>query len=101
MKKYFVTVNDEGKEIKRTLTTFHEEEDFESMTLQELSEVYYEASAEFASKARKITLLEDLINKSHHSGEYLESDELVQNEVDRNMIEASNNIIGVWEEMNK
>lgn len=101
MKKYFVTVNDEGKEIKRTLTTFHEEEDFESMTLQELSEVYYEASAEFASKARKVTLLEDLINKRHHSGEYLESDELVQNEVDRNMIEAGNNIIDGLEEINK
>lgn len=93
MKKYYIEVDDKGKEISRKLTTFHDLEDFGSMTLRELSEVYYETSAEYASKARKIDLLEDLINKRHHKGEYLSADEFTQREIDRNIIEASNNII--------
>lgn len=93
MKKYYVTVNDEGKEVSRKLSSHHELEDFDGMTLKELSEVYYETSAEYASKVRKIDLLEDLINKRHHKGEYLNTDEFTQREIDRNIIEASNNII--------
>lgn len=88
-------VNDDGKEVSRKLTTYHEQEDFDSMTLKELSEVYYETSAEYASKARKIDLLEDLINKRHYKGEYLSADEFTQNEIARNIIEASNNIIDI------
>lgn len=95
MKKYYVMVNDDGKEVSRKLTAHHEQEDFGCMTLRELSEVYYETSAEYASKARKIDLLEDLINKRHHKGEYLSANEFTQNEIDRNIIEASNNIIDV------
>lgn len=97
MKKYYVMVNDDGKEVSRKLTTYHEQEDFDSMTLKELSEVYYETSAEYASKARKIDLLEDLINKRHYKGEYLSADEFTQSEIDRNIIEASNNIIDMQE----
>lgn len=93
MKKYYVTVNDEGKEVSRKLTTHHEVEDFDSMSLLELSEVYYETSAEYGSKARKIELLEDLINKRHHNGEYLNLKEQEQFEVDSFIMEASNNII--------
>lgn len=93
MKKYYVTVDDSGNEVGRKLTTHHELEDLDTMTLKELSEVYYETSAEYASKARKIDLLEDLINKRHHKGEYLNTDEFTQREIDRNIIEASNNII--------
>ena len=93
MKKYYVMVNDDGKEVSRKLTTYHEQEDFDSMTLKELSEVYYETSAEYASKARKIDLLENLINKRHYKGEYLSADEFTQSEIDRNIIEASNNVI--------
>lgn len=97
MKKYYIEVDDNGEEVSRKLTTFHDLEDFDSMTLKELSEVYYETSAEYASKARKIDLLEGLINKRHHKGEYLNADEFTQNEIDRNIIEASNNIIDMQE----
>lgn len=101
MRKYFVTVDDDGKEIKRTLTTYHEEEDYDTMSLEELAEVYYEATAEFSSKARKIKLLEELISKRHHKGEYLNLNELTQNEIDRTLIEASNNILDAQEEIIK
>lgn len=97
MKKYYVTVNDEGKEVSRKLTTHHEQDDFDSMSLLELSEVYYATSAEYGSKARKIELLEDLINKRHHNGEYLNLDERNQFEVDSFIMEASNNIIDAQE----
>lgn len=101
MKKYYIEVDDKGKEVSRKLTTFHDLEDFDSMTLRELSEVYYETSAEFGSKARKIKLLEELISKRHHKGEYLSLNELTQNEIDRTLIEASNNILDAQEEIIK
>lgn len=93
MKKYYVTVDDNGKEVGRKLTTHHEVEDFDSMTTLELSEVYYEASAEFASKARKVSLLENLLRKRQHSKEHFELSDRELTEIDRNILEASNNII--------
>lgn len=98
MKKYYVTVNDEGKEVSRKLTTHHEVEDFELMSLLEISEVYYETTAEYGSKVRKILLLEDFINERHSNGEYLALTELEQFEIDSNIKEANNNIIDAQEE---
>lgn len=93
MKKYYIEVDDTGKEVNRKLTTFHELEDFDTMTTLELSEVYYETSAEYASKARKLVLLEDLLRKRQHSKEHFELSDRELTEIDRNIIEASNNII--------
>lgn len=97
MKKYYVMINDEGKEVSRKLTTHHEEEDFESMTTVELSEVYYETSAEFGSKARKISLLENLLLKRQYSEDYFELSDSELAEIDRNILNASNNIIDAIE----
>lgn len=99
MKKYYIEVDDTGKEVNRKLTTFHELEDFDTMTTLELSEVYYETSAEYSSKARKLVLLEDLLRKRQHSKEHFELSDRELTEIDRNILEASNNIIDATEEM--
>lgn len=65
MRKYYIEVDDKGNEVERKLTTFNELEDLESMDLDELAEVYYTATAELYSKARKVVLIESLLKKLH------------------------------------
>lgn len=97
MRRYFVEVDDKGNETKRTLTTFQEQDDLESMSDLELTEVYYQATAELSSKARKITMIEKLLEKrvfpNHNTAE--------GREIELNLIEGGNNILDAQEELNK
>lgn len=95
MRRYFVEVDDKGNEIKRTLTTFQEQDDLESMSLLELSEVYYQASAELSSKARKITMLERLIQEKRAIDFFTPEGR----EIELNFIEGGNNIAEAMEEL--
>lgn len=97
MRRYFVEVDDKGNETKRTLTTFQEQDDLETMSDLELTEVYYQATAELSSKARKITMIEKLLEKrvlpNHNTAE--------GREIELNLIEGGNNILDAQEELNK
>lgn len=95
MRKYYIEVDDKGNETKRTLTTFQEQDDLESMSLLELSEVYYQASAELSSKARKITMLERLIQEKRAIDFFTPEGR----EIELNFIEGSNNIAEAMEEL--
>ena len=57
MKRYYVEENDNGEEVKRKLTIF-DNDDLTQLSDDELLTVYYESTAEFYSKARKITRIE-------------------------------------------
>lgn len=95
MRRYFVEVDDKGNETKRTLTTFQEQDDFESMSLLELSEVYYQATAELSSKARKISMIEGLIREKPPIN--FQTPE--GREIELNFIEGGNNIADTMEEL--
>lgn len=97
MRKYYIEIDDKGNETKRTLTTFQEQDDFESMSLLELSEVYYQASAELSSKARKITMIEGLIRQQPPIN--FQTPE--GREIELNFIEGGNNIADTMEELSE
>lgn len=56
IKRYYIEETD-GKETKRTLTTFNVLDDMRNYNDNEVQEMYYEATAELVSKAHKIDLL--------------------------------------------
>lgn len=58
MKRYYVEENDEGKEIKRKLTTF-ENDDLTQLSDDELETLYYESSAQFLAKALHFKKIEN------------------------------------------
>lgn len=95
MRKYYIEVDDKGNETKRTLTTFQEQDDLESMSLLELSEVYYQATAEFSSKARKISMIERLIQEKRAIDFFTPEGR----EIELNFIEGGNNIAEAMEEV--
>lgn len=95
MRRYFVEVDDKGNETKRTLTTFQEQDDLETMSLLELSEVYYQATAELSSKARKITMIERLIREQPA----IDFQTPEGREIELNFIEGGNNIAEAMEEV--
>lgn len=89
MKRYYIEEDDKGKEIKRKLTTF-DSDDFTQLSDDELLNAYYQATAEFYSKARHVKKIEkDLIDR--------EID--LRGKLDM-VIEAGNNIIEAIEEVN-
>lgn len=58
MRRYYVEENDEGKEIKRKLTTF-ENDDLTQLSDDELETLYYESSAQFLAKALHFKKIEN------------------------------------------
>ena len=58
MKRYYVEENDEGKEIKRKLTTF-DNDDLTQFSDDELETLYYESSAQFLAKALHFIKIEN------------------------------------------
>lgn len=68
IKRYYVEETD-GKETKRTLTTFNDLDDMRNYSDTELQEMYYEATAELVSKAHKVELLFEEIKGRHQLGE--------------------------------
>ena len=90
VKHFFVEEDDNGKEVKRKLTTF-DNDDLTQLSDYDLLEAYYQSTAEFYSKARKITRIEKEIEARNVYLSYHE-DALAQ---------AGNNIIEAIEEVNR
>lgn len=89
MKRYYIEEDDNGKEVKRKLTTF-DNDDLTQLSDDELLEVYYQSTAEFYSKARRIKITEKT---------------LIDRKIDLRgkldiVTEAGNNIIEAIEEVN-
>lgn len=68
IKRYYVEETD-GKETKRTLTTFNDLDDMRNYSDNEIQEMLYEVSAELISKGRKWDMLVKEINGRHEEGE--------------------------------
>lgn len=58
MKRYYVEETDEGKEVKRKLTTF-DTDDLTQLSDDELETLYYESSAQFLAKAMHFKNIEN------------------------------------------
>jgi hypothetical protein len=58
MKRYYIEETDEGKEIKRKLTTF-DNDDLTQLSDDELETLYYESSAQFLAKALHFKKIEN------------------------------------------
>lgn len=85
IKKYYIEEED-GKEVKRKLSTTNDLQDLSNFSKKEVLEMYYQTSAELYSKARKVKLLENHLEKTT-SG-------VVMDENEHNVIvDAGNNII--------
>lgn len=68
IKRYYVEETD-GKETKRTLTTFNDLDDMRNYSDNDIQEMYYEATAELVSKAHKVELLFEEIKGRYQLGE--------------------------------
>lgn len=68
IKRYYIEETD-GKETKRTLTTFNDLDDMPNYSDIEIQEMYYEATAELVSKAHKVELLFEEIKGRYQLGE--------------------------------
>lgn len=83
IKRYYIEETD-GKETKRTLTTFNDLDDMRNYSDTELQELIYEVTAELVSKSHKVKLL----NK-----ELVGRDELGESDFDLQLLrEADENI---------
>ena len=87
MKRYYIEENDEGKEIKRKLTTFAND-DLTQLSDDELETLYYELSARFLAKAMHFMKIE---NELFSRKSVTVSDEI--------LINAGNNIIEAIEQV--
>ena len=81
MKRYYIEENDEGKEIKRKLTTFAND-DLTQLSDDELETLYYESSAQFLAKAMHFIKIENEL--------FSRKNATVSGEI---LINAGNNII--------
>ena len=79
MKRFYIEENDEGKEIKRKLTTFAND-DLTQLSDDELETLYYESSAQFLAKAMHFLKIE----------KELFSRKIVRDEI---LVNTGNNII--------
>ncbi len=79
MKRYYVEEDDNGKEIKRKLTTFAND-DLTQLSDDELEALYYESSAQFLAKAMHFLKIE----------KELFSRKIVRDEI---LVNTGNNII--------
>ena len=87
MKRYYVEEDDNGKEIKRKLTTFAND-DLTQLLDDELEILYYESSAQFLAKAMHFMKIEsELFSRKNVTV----SDEILIN-AGNNIIEAINQI---------
>lgn len=79
MKRFYVEEDDNGKEIKRKLTTFAND-DLTQLSNDELETLYYESSAQFLAKAMHFLKIE----------KELFSRKIVRDEI---LVNTGNNII--------
>lgn len=85
VKHFFVEEDDNGKEIKRKLTTF-DNDDLTQLSNDELETLYYESSAQFLAKALHFKKIENELFSRNIAG-----DEIIKH--------AGNNIIEAIEEV--
>ena len=87
MKRYYVEEDDNGKEIKRKLTTFAND-DLTQLSDDEMKTLYYESSAQFLAKAMHFRKIEsELFSRNSVTV----SDEILIN-TGNNIIEAINQV---------
>ena len=87
MKRYYIEEDDEGKEIKRKLTTFAND-DLTQLSDDEMETLYYESSAQFLAKAMHFMKIEsELFSRKNVTV----SDEILIN-AGNNIIEAINQV---------
>ena len=87
MKRFYVEEDDNGKEIKRKLTTFAND-DLTQFSDNELETLYYESSAQFLAKAMHFMKIE---NELFSRKNVIVSDEILIN-AGNNIIEAINQV---------
>ena len=87
MKRYYIEEDDEGKEIKRKLTTF-DNDDLTQLSDDEMETLYYESSAQFLAKAMHFVKIE---NELFSRKSVIVSDEILIN-AGNNIIEAINQV---------
>lgn len=87
MKRFYVEEDDNGKEIKRKLTTFAND-DLTQLSDDELETLYYESSAQFLAKAMHFMKIE---NELFSRKNVTLSDEILIN-TGNNIIEAINQV---------
>lgn len=88
MNRYYVEENDNGEEIKRKLTIF-DNDDLTQLSDDDLLEAYYQSTAEFYSKARRIKITEKaLIDRKIDLRGKLD----IVTEAGNNIIEAINEV---------
>ena len=87
MKRYYVEEDDNGKEIKRKLTTFAND-DLTQLLDDELETLYYESSAQFLAKSMHFMKIE---NELFSRRNVTVSDEILIN-AGNNIIEAINQV---------
>ena len=68
IKRYYIEETD-GKETKRTLTTFNDLDDMRNYSDIELQEMFYEVSAELVSKSKKFNMLAEEMSGREELGE--------------------------------
>ncbi len=83
IKRYYIEETD-GKETKRTLTTFNELDDMRNYSDKELEMMFYEVSAELLNKSHKMRLLHQEMIGRYEQGESNFDSELLR-EVDDNI----------------
>ena len=87
MKRYYVEEDDNGKEIKRKLTTFAND-DLTQLSDDELEALHYESSAQFLAKAMHFM---KIYNERFSRKNVIVSDEILIN-AGNNIIEAINQV---------
>lgn len=93
-KKFIVTTDNGGNEIERKPMINHPIESYLDYSVSEMLDLYYQATAEMYSKARKVTLLEGyLVNLLN--GKALDAEQLAVT------IEAGNNILDAINEVQR
>lgn len=85
IKKYYVEINEKGEEVKRTLTTSNDVDNFLEFSLDEMLDIYYQVSAELSSKARKLDLVENYITNISKGKELTKEQRQI-------LMDASNNV---------
>jgi len=87
MKRFYVEEDDNGKEIKRKLTTF-DNDDLTQLSDDELEILYYESSAQFLAKAMHFKKIENELFSRKTAG--METLEHVGNNIIEAIEEVSN-----------
>lgn len=93
-KKYYIEVNEKGEEVKRTLTTTNDVDNFLEFSLDEMLDIYYQVSAELSSKARKLDLVENYIANISKGKEFTKEQKQLLMDVHNNITDVTVLLLG-------